>query len=300
MDPEQQQQIGETHFCDCGLARNRPRVCGVNIDPRNTEFANPTVDQLLELGIKRVRFVFKRGDPNSPIEDAFSVYDGPMGQYTSNDIGVLVVINQETLWTDDDELFSDTAAAVAAHCAQFGVREFEIWNEENLAPPNAWLDPTAYGLRLGLCATKIHAVVEGAKVSVGGLGMTEEKYDYVDAVRAAAGDAWGQVDAVSIHVYAAPTSGLGEVVRQFSSRYGKPVWLTEWGDPALETQVAMMSSYFTWFGQSSSRLLDAAYYFGWNDTQDGPYTFYGLFDAQNQRKETWTTFQHAARGREVP
>jgi hypothetical protein len=153
----------------------------------------------------------------------------------------------------DPATFGTFAAAVAAHYAPQGVRDFEIWNEPNNAI--FWQpapDPAAYTADLIASYHSIKAVDPSAVVITGGLAPETNDGTDINAITFLqdmyADGAKGSFDAVGYHPYSYPAlpdtyelwSGWSQMsqtpvsiesVMAANGDAGKPLWLTEVGAP---------------------------------------------------------------------
>lgn len=147
----------------------------------------------------------------------------------------------------DAQQFATYAAAVVARYAPQGVKNWEIWNEEN----TGWgprPDVAAYGRLLAATSRAIHAVDPTATVLVGGLapaasdGRNISPQDFVSGLYSRGFGDW--FDAVAMHPYSFPAlPGEGQAWSGWSQMLavhdvmvahgdtGKPVWATEFGAP---------------------------------------------------------------------
>jgi hypothetical protein len=66
----------------CGAATSRHVHCGINIDPTNQKYGNPSPQELKQLNATWLRIEFKDSSPG-PTPSAFSFYDPIITKYVS-------------------------------------------------------------------------------------------------------------------------------------------------------------------------------------------------------------------------
>jgi hypothetical protein len=299
-----------------GLASLPAGLLGINIDPANP-MANPARADLDAVGVRRVRIEFKiayqGGSADAELASAFATYDPIVTQRIGAGVGVLFILDYQTLstersgdWASDGfrNDFAARAAAVAAHYAPLGIDHFEIWNEQDLCVPGYCprVDPGPYAALLGAAASAIHGANPGARVALGGLGSGQWE-TYLGDVVGAMGGTWSEVDAVGVHPYVhwPAASGMGQSVEYLLDRCHqighRPLWMTEWGDSGQ--QAATEKAYFKFFrsGSAEASYVEEAYLFAWSDAQHDAPDAFGLFDRSGNKKDAeWNAFHDAAGG----
>jgi hypothetical protein len=256
----------------------RAELLGMNIDPQNPT-ADPAASTLTDLGVSRLRFTFRA---DADLQSAFTSYDPVIAAYRSAGLGVLLIIDGETLappdlpvniagtdaWINYIGAFADRAQKIAAHY-DGQIDAFEIWNEEDLddSLPGRHIDPGPYAQILDETYDRIHQVT-GTQVLVGGLASGDTGYlDGMGSFRA---------DGIATHPYLHwPGDGvpsgwfsLADHIRAYSA-YWKPLWFTEWGTNDQSLQADLIKAFFSHPEITSN--VAAAYFFGWSDTQDPGY-----------------------------
>lgn len=204
----------------------------------------------------------------------------------------------------DMAAFGRFMAAAVARYAPRGIRDWEIWNEPNMA--SAWggpPDPATYAALLGAGAAAVRAVDPGARVLFGGLaavratgpdGAETEWYSARDFLREAyAAGAAAHFDVMSFHPYTYPRlpdswlptgwSLMGDIGRmmQAAGDGAKPIWVTEFGAPTRgEDAVSELDQAETLL--LGFTLIEKA---GWS----GPFLWYSYRDIgrDSEDRESW-------------
>lgn len=275
---------------------------GVNINP-DDPISNPLHLGVLK-GLDWVRFPFKAADKDRTIADSFSEYDPIINGYDEQDVGTLLVLNQQTVagadapwrggisWAEYGDRFAASAADIAAHYAHLkGSVAYEIWNEgDNPNTPwvSVFIPPEEYAHILKKTAAAIRQASPQSPILFGGLSTGPgQAVSYVEKVREALGGDL-PVDAIGIHPYGRwprikPFSdwtfgSLAEVFKLFRERdIELPLWITELGIPGhrqvigseyYPTIARYFRDLFQEIGQRHATQVPVVIWYGWSDNME--------------------------------
>ena len=300
---------------------------GVNIDPWNPT-ANPTADQLHELGVRWVRFLYRAGT-------GVEATNAKVQEYRSAGIKVLLNLSYESVslpkpahdapddqWTTYSEAFVGAAGDVAARIGS-GVDAYEVWNEPDQLPEEGQdpgcscdvtpdhcdddcgcdyqcYDPYVPPVHFGPMAAGAGALLgaTGVPVVLGGFSSGQPAY-VRDTL--AAGGGLADYRGIAIHPYGAdwlPGNSLVNAYQAF--RFGRQVWVTEIGLAADGPDAADYLRHIyqtTLDGGFAGDVVPVVFWFAWSD---GNRPGFGLVDVDGQPKATYAAFQEiapAAQGR---
>jgi hypothetical protein len=328
--------LASAGFSDCGgSSASSPQIMtvdecaapgvalfGVNIDPGNPT-ANPSPDQLHELGVRWVRFVYRAGTGVAATRTQIE-------RYRSAGIKVLISVNYEAVavpkpahdapadqWTAYVAAFVQAAGEVATGIGS-GVDAYEVWNEPDQLPeegqdPACSCDltpshcdddcgcdyqcydpyvPTSY---FGPMADQAGAVLAATGVPLVLGGFSSGQPSYVAATIAAGG---GLTDyaGIGVHPYGADWIPGNSLVNVFSSyAFGRrQVWLTEIGLPVDGADGAEYLRHVyqtTLDGGFAGDAVPVIFWFAWSD---GNRPGFGLVDVDGKPKATYTAYQELA------
>lgn len=294
---------------------------GVNIDPGNPT-ASPGADELDELGVRWVRFIYRDGT-------GVAATRAQIERYRSAGIKVLLSINYESLplpkpahdapadqWEPYVAAFVDAARDVATGIGS-GVDAYEVWNEPDQLPeegqdPNCSCDltpdhcdddcgcdyqcydpyvPPAYFGQMADQAGSLLAAT-GVPLVLGGFSSGQPSY-VSDTI--AAGGGLAQYAGIGVHPYGADWLPGNSLVNVFSTyRFDRQVWVTEIG-LALDGPDAadyLRHVYRTTLdGGYAGDPVPVIFWFAWSD---GNRPGFGLVDLDGTPKATYAAFQELA------
>jgi hypothetical protein len=210
----------------------------------------------------RVPVEWPRAEPR-PGQRRWQATDRAIGGATARGLRTLGLVTYAPRWAQapggsyprDPVRFAAFAARAAARYAPYGVRHWEVWNEENYARFWApYVDPAAYARLLRVTSVALHAVQPKAVVLFGGLARVDFDGTSVPAnlflEQALASGVLPQTDAIAVHPYSypftagdptadprnawrlieQPVDGLLASLRLADQEH-KPLWITEFGAP---------------------------------------------------------------------
>ncbi len=292
---------------------------GLNIDPANLEHGRPTIEELQELGVGWVRFVFKVGqDTPEALAAAFHAYDGYIAALHTGGIQILLILNNETLpnWPQgkpdpDDATWRDYLPRYAERCAQIArryqgqVEAFQIWNEPDFHAPrpdyNPTVPPAVFGQMLKMSHSAIKGINPAAKIVVGGLASGQPHW--LERVKVACG---GQLyaDAVGVHPYGRrptpdwPTpdwGGLGPMkdllLAYADAARPLPLWISEMGTEDGNYQGEFPERTYDALNRALPGVVPVAFWFCWSD---GMVAGYGLRDQEGRKKRAHDSYRRFA------
>jgi hypothetical protein len=285
--------------------------CGVNIDPANPQ-GIPSAQEIQDLGATWVRFTFK-DEGGGPQPSAFGTYDDVVRDLNAAGIRILMILNNETCpgkpaheasaatWEAYIQSFATRCRQIADHYRQ-QVRAYQIWNESDHLDPSPKYDPR---VRAGIFGPMLKSAfaaikeVSSAIVAVGGLAAGHPSY--VEQVRASTAGVL-HADVVGVHPYGRrpaadwprPDWGfgtLGDLVRQYHTVVGKPIWITELGTDDVEVQDDFPRRAFEALNEDLAEIVPHVFWFCWSDGMVSPF---GLLDKDNARKDSYESFKSFA------
>jgi hypothetical protein len=141
---------------------------GISISPRTAE-ARPSVEELVQLGVENVRFVFQSHAVKESTEQALGFYTPLVEQFNARSIRAILVINQESHpsapWINGqwDEYHREMAALCRAIAQHFASRRaqvgYVVWNEGDIHGESSVYYPAEqYGKLLRACFDAIRSV----------------------------------------------------------------------------------------------------------------------------------------------
>lgn len=217
--------------------------------------------EVADVGAGRVRIGAIWGDiERTPGEYTWDALDMRLGAAAEAGLRPLLVLQGAPGWVEPPRAGTTPAAAegviaafgdfAGALAARYGdrVRDFEIWNEQNL--PRFWDHPDVdlYVALLRVAHATIHAALPGATVVSGGLSPAADTDGAIAPMtflhRFFALGGHLHADAIGMHPYSYPEMPSGgsvwnafrmlEDIEALMAEYGdggKPIWLTEYGAP---------------------------------------------------------------------
>lgn len=286
--------------------------CGINIDPMNP-MAKP--DPAALEGVGWARFVFKVNQgAGESTESQFAQYDEYINQLASNNVGIILILNQETYWGNGAFAgsggdfngyaagFAEQARKIAVHYGS-SVQAFEIWNEPDApagAAGAAHLSPQQLNILVTMASQQIDAGLAESGLSwqpqilaggfLGGEGQIQEYLNNMSQALSVNGGV------VSGHPY---TKGPNEISAYVNSLLGtaSSVWLTEissvnttgagytTGTDDPEGSAKYIRDVFESLNSFGAR-VPAAVWFAWSDTQqDAGIGIFGLNDTSGNPKQ---------------
>ncbi len=201
-----------------GLPLNR--IVGVASHMETSEAGDAQTDfefdQYLAAGGMRARRGF-RWSTVEPVEGEFhwDRTNGAVTRAAEHSVTLMPVVYYGNDWAEDETSaygslditkYANYAGAMATqYCAT--VKEYELWNEQNITrfwhiPP----DPAKYADMLALASTAIKAACPDAKVEFGGMASYDDvdmfdTWNYLRRALAARPDLCGYLDGVALHPY---------------------------------------------------------------------------------------------------
>ncbi len=194
-----------------GVSTHMHQGVGDNAE-RNFEF-----EKYAELGAVTIRedYHWHRIEPADDQWDLTAV-QGQVDQAAANGVSIIPMLGYENGWamTDEDDFATiDTAEygeyaghVAAAYCET--IKEYEIWNEENI--PRFWgghADAAKYGEMLIAAHTAIKAACPDARVAFGGMSSYDaetdlsDRFGFLERVAAAHPDICDYFEIVAFHPY---------------------------------------------------------------------------------------------------
>ncbi|HVA43479.1 MAG TPA: hypothetical protein VNF50_08355 [Acidimicrobiales bacterium] len=291
---------------------------------------SPTMSAMAGAGSRWVRLdIDWPAVQNSAGEFDWSLSDATIASAEAAGLNVLAVPTYTPDWAKlpsgypDPVAYANFVSAAVARYGPQGVRDWEIWNEENIASnwgPKA--DPVSYTALLKAASGAIWAVQPDATVITGGLAPAGDASDgsslspdsFVSGIYAAGGK--GYFSAVGSHPYSFPDMPMQPdswnpfvnlpAMHQIMVNNGdgaKQIWLTEYGAPtgstsrsvsestqaAMVTQAARAAGAWSWAGP--------LFWYNWQDDGSDPTNWQkdmGLLNAPGSPKASLAAFSSAA------
>jgi hypothetical protein len=307
---------------------------GVNIDPRNRQFGNPSARELLDLGVTWVRFVFKNSQ-GQDLAASYGEYDSVVDSLAQNGISILMILNNESCpgkpeqsqldnageWQGYTDKFAARCRDVAQHYGD-RVAAFQIWNEPD-HPGRPDYEPTVREATYGrLLRASFEAIKSVSGVTVITAGMQSGDPGWVARAMAGTGGVL-HADALSIHPYGQrpepgwPPPGpdrdengnlrpwgfglLPNLLSAYRNVANKPIWLTELGtndisvkDPPPITLTVQDQFPERAVNVVNSRLAGVVSHLFWFCWSDGMVEPFGLVRRDNTRKRSYAGLQSFA------
>ena len=234
-----------------------------SLDSLTPDQLNAKLNGMQATGAKWVRFDVSWDvvQPNNAGSYNWATYDNVFSAIQSHGMNAVGVIDFTPGWARESQCasskfcppqnvaeFGNFAAAAAARYAPYGVHDWEIWNEANIAfrfdpAPN----PALYTQMLKASYTDIKGAEPSDTVIVGGTAPAGNDADHVEPATFLsdiyANGGKGYFDAVAAHPYDYPNSpadGLPDAWGQMSDMHNvmaqngdgnKLIWVTEFGSP---------------------------------------------------------------------
>lgn len=289
---------------------------GVNIDPNNPRNGTPNADMLRNLkadGLHWVRLVFN-AEPlgGMSLDQLCQRYGQIIDAYHSNNIGVLVVLNNQAItdmvpwhlpfgpeWQAYSDRFRDVCTTIArAFKPKNNGRNlaYEIWNEQD--DGLTFIAKEKFKILLKASADAIKAADPKAIRVSGGL-FGGDPIGYMKACR----DANGRlpVDAIGMHPYTRffiNPANLDVELKKMSNTFGLPLWITEFNDGGVTPEnyqvvSEKMNDYDRLLRTKLKGVVDVAIWYSWSD---GMNPGFGLLNnGGNPKTHVFEAFLNAAR-----
>ncbi|MEP7292509.1 MAG: cellulase family glycosylhydrolase, partial [Chloroflexota bacterium] len=290
---------------------------GINIDPNNPANGTPTAGALGNLkadGLHWVRLVFNAealGGLN--LDQVCQRYGQIIDGYHSSNIGVLVVLNNQTVtgiapwnrplgpqWQAYIDRFRDvcTTIATAFRAKNNGKNlAYEIWNEQDGGL--TFIEPEKFKILLKAAADAIKAADPKAIRVSGGL-FGSDPIAYMKICR----DANGRlpVDAIGVHPYTRffinPANMDVDLKKMYNTFFSLPLWITEFNDGGVTPEnyqvvSEKMNDYDKLLRNKLKGVVDVAIWYSWSD---GMNPGFGMIDSGgNPKGRVFDAFFNAAR-----
>jgi len=279
--------------------------CGINVDPHNQQYGQPTSQQIQQLNATWARIEFIDYSTGSIQPSSYPLYDPIISSYTEAGISILMILDYQTYtgvpsngsspeqWYAYFSLLIQRSVDIAQHY-QTNVSAYEIWNEEDLT--QTYVPPELYGILLKWIYGNLTTVTQ-APIIVGGLASGQPSY--LTQVMDSTG---GQLFAngVGLHPYGQrpfpnwpnPTWGFGlmsDLLNQYSQilPVNTPLWITEVGTNDFSVQGLFPAMTFDAISLMPGNPCVQVFWFCWSD---GMVANFGVVQMNGTKTESFFSF----------